>query len=295
MRITAVPVMTTGEAGPPEGSPGEYEVRFILGVPGINSVATALDMKAILHSGDSLLAGSGARIEIEGGPEAVLRANENGHISEVRLTLMAESKLDAERQSHDWVMPILSRLAFEADVALEVKATVVVELSTGTQMMATHVVGSVKLSPELQGNLTSELRPLLAAYRDGLNSVNVLYEALSFYKAVEGAVAFHRSRQRRSTPTGRPAPIEALMPSDEKDLVGVADQTRDLFRPFLGQPMKDAFDAMRDTVRNAVAHLTPGRDLRVPDYYDDVEKCRQAVPVLRYIARRLIEEELRSV
>jgi predicted ester cyclase len=85
------------------------------------------------------------------------------------------------------------------------------------------------------------------------------------------------------------------MPANEKDLVGVTNQNRDLFRPFLGKPMKDAFDAMRDTVRNAVVHLTPGQELRVPDYFDDVEKCRQAVPVLRYMARRLIEEERRSV
>jgi hypothetical protein len=52
------------------------------------------------------------------------------------------------------------------------------------------------------------------------------------------------------------------------------------------------YDSMRDTIRNAVAHLVPGEELRVPDYFDDVERCRQAVPVLRYIARRLIEAEL---
>jgi hypothetical protein len=51
-------------------------------------------------------------------------------------------------------------------------------------------------------------------------------------------------------------------------------------------------DAVTDTIRNAVAHISPGMDLRVADYAADVRACRAITPVLRYVARELIHDEL---
>lgn len=67
---------------------------------------------------------------------------------------------------------------------------------------------------------------------------------------------------------------------------------RDRFEPYLGKSFREVRDAFQDVIRNAVAHLTPGRELRVPDYMEDVEKCRETVPILRYIARELILQNL---
>jgi hypothetical protein len=49
---------------------------------------------------------------------------------------------------------------------------------------------------------------------------------------------------------------------------------------------------VQDTIRNAVAHISPGMDLRIADYAADIRACRDITPVLRYIARDLIQEEL---
>jgi len=37
--ITVGPVVAQGEAGPPSGSPGQYDVVFVLGVPGVSGQA----------------------------------------------------------------------------------------------------------------------------------------------------------------------------------------------------------------------------------------------------------------
>jgi hypothetical protein len=46
-----------GSAGTPGGDPGKYDVVFVLGVPGIGSVSSAVDVPSLLGSGDSLLEG----------------------------------------------------------------------------------------------------------------------------------------------------------------------------------------------------------------------------------------------
>jgi hypothetical protein len=63
--VTVVPVFPGGEAGPPSGSPGPYDIVFVLGVPGVSSVTTSLDFESILAGGDSLLQGSGRQVDLE--------------------------------------------------------------------------------------------------------------------------------------------------------------------------------------------------------------------------------------
>lgn len=41
-----------------------------------------------------------------------------------------------------------------------------------------------------------------------------------------------------------------------------------------------------------MAHLQPGATLVIVDRLEDVETCRKAVPVLRYVARRIIDGEI---
>jgi hypothetical protein len=50
--------------------------------------------------------------------------------------------------------------------------------------------------------------------------------------------------------------------------------------------------AVQHTIRDAMAHITPGMDLCVADYAADIWACREAVPILRYVARHLIRDEL---
>ena len=67
-----------------------------------------------------------------------------------------------------------------------------------------------------------------------------------------------------------------------------------MFTPYLGMTFSEVRESMKDTIRNGVAHLTPGQDNRVADYLDDLTACREVIPVLRYMAHVLIGQELKA-
>jgi hypothetical protein len=224
--------------------------------------------------------------------------NSTGRLAQVHVTVTAANFAAAMEKAHDEVMPVLSRIAFEADTALEVTATVLTEQATQTRRMGAVVIGEVRSAPELEGLMTPELRPYLAAYREGLNSNSPLYQALSFYKIIEGVGAFGTRRARAAARSGGPAaqdPLAKQIPSDPRDLPALTEWEQGVFTPHLGKTFAEIKETVGDTVRNAIAHLTPGRDIRVADYLGDIRACRDITPVLRYIAHVLIEDELAAL
>jgi hypothetical protein len=143
--------------------------------------------------------------------------------------------------------------------------------------------------------MTPELRPFLAANREGLNSNSPLYQALSFFKVIEGVTKYHTRRVRAATRNGSVVPSDPMarqMPSNCGDLTDMTDWARGNFTPYLGKNFGEIKSAVEHTIRDAVAHITPGLDLRIADYSADVRACRAVVPVLRYVARELIRDEL---
>jgi hypothetical protein len=298
--ITVVPTFPGVEPGPPSGSPGSYEVVFVLGVPGVNGVATRLDFDAMLAEGDSLLQGSGLQMDIQS-PDgrspytARVIPHSHGRLAQVRLTVTADDFYIAEKQAFDVVMSVLSRIAFEADAPVEVTGILLTEQATKTRRFGATIAGAIQPAPELTGDITTELRPFLAAYREGLNSNSPLYQALSFYKVIEGVTKFHTKRVRaaRRNATTVPAdPMAKQVPSDSRDLADMTDWARANFMPYLGKNFDEIRRAVEHTIRDAIAHITPGLDLRIADYAADIWACREVVPVLRYMARELIRNEL---
>lgn len=192
-------------------------------------------------------------------------------------------------------MPTLSRIAFEADTPVEVTAILLTERATQTRQLGATLVGAVEPAPEIAGTTTPELRMFLAACREGLNATSPLYQALSFFKIIEGITKFHTNRVRTAKKCGADEPADPMarrIPAEHKDLAGMTDWARDHFTPHLGKSFAEIRDAVQDTIRNAVAHISPGMDLRIADYAADIRACRDITPVLRYIARDLIQEEL---
>ena len=59
-------------------------------------------------------------------------------------------------------MPLLSRLAFATDTALEVTAILMTEQRTETRRMAATLIGLGQPAPVVAGSLTEEMRSLLA-------------------------------------------------------------------------------------------------------------------------------------
>lgn len=304
VRYIVVPIFPGRPEDPPGGSPGRYVVTFILGIPGVSSVINDLHVPQLMDSGDSLLGVPGNvdryMITVGGAPDnlpeslAILK-NANGRLARIGTSVVAKSFAEAEAAAYDILMPQLSVLAFETDVPLEVKATVIIEEATSTQHIAATMMGKVRAVPAVQGYTTVELRPILASYREGLNSTSPTYQCLCFWKVLEGVKTFHMKRERamaRSGSTPPPDPLNRLVPTNEADLPDQLEWSLDRFRPYLGKAYRDVMDDSRDTIRNAVAHITPGMELLLADYFADVEKCREIIPVLRFIARDLIKNEM---
>lgn len=302
--VTVVPSFSGGvEAGPPSGSPGSYDVVFVLGVPGVSSVAASVDFEGMLGAGDSLLEGSGLHMDLPSpdGPSrysARVIPNSHGRLAQVRLTLTAGSFSLGEKEAFDAVMPVLSRLAFEADTPVEVTAVLLTEQATQVRRLGATLVGAVQPAPVFAGDLVPELRPLLAAYREGLNSNSPMYQALSYYKVMEGVAAYHTQRVRAAARNKTPVPADPLaghIPDAPEQLAGMTEWARANFAPHLGKSFGEIREAVKGTIRDAIAHLTPGRDLRIADYSADIRACRDITPVLRYIAREMIRGELESL
>jgi hypothetical protein len=49
---------------------------------------------------------------------------------------------------------------------------------------------------------------------------------------------------------------------------------------------------MRETLRNAIAHLDPTSDVLSIDDFEAEEKCWSALPVLKYMTRVMVSNEL---
>lgn len=65
--------------------------------------------------------------------------------------------------------------------------------------------------------------------------------------------------------------------------------------PGVGGVSREIKESATGTIRNAVAHLMPGRDVLVADYLKDIQACRDIVPVLRYMSRTLISDEIAAL
>ena len=75
-------------------------------------------------------------------------------------------------------------------------------------------------------------------------------------------------------------------------MVDLLPWERNLVEPYLGMTFGEIDEAIGTTMRNAIAHITPGNGHRVADYLQDVEACRSLVPILRRMARVVIRDEL---
>lgn len=255
--VAVVPALP-GTADKPAGSQGLYDIAFVLGVPGVSSVTTSLDFDAIAAGGDSLLQGSGLHVQLESSDGQSLHAarivpNRSGRLAQIRLTVTADDFSSAENEAFDAVMPTLSRIAFQADTPLEVTAISLTERATQTRQLRTTLVGAVQPAPEIAETTTPELRMFLAAYREGLNGNSPLYQALSFYKILEGATKFHTNRVRAAKKRGEAAPADPMarqIPVDPDGLADVTVWSRGNFMPYLGKSFAEIRDAVTDTIRH---------------------------------------------
>lgn len=287
----------------PRGNPGTYRVTFVLSVPGSKVFREQLNLGRTYLEGDSLLMVSAEVVTVRvatGSPDLgsmILTKNQQGRIATIVVRVQADSFEDAERRAYDMATAFLSYVSYVNDTAIDLTGYELLEESVGTVKGVFGMIGRQKAFtlPSDSGTWVSDdkYKRILAAYREGMNATNVFYQALSFWKVIEGckrlrdaknAVAKAGATQPYTPLLEMPARIEEVPLSDEL--------VREMFRPFLGRKLSAVVDHFRPLLRNAIAHLDPSQDVLDIDRYDDVVTCMRAIPVLRYMARQYIGVEL---
>jgi hypothetical protein len=308
MRLTVVPKYENGTpesliSRPMEGLPGRYTVKYALGIPGRESFFGDANYSELVNLGESNIAVPDAnqiRLWDTNKPtveKAHFLLGEDKKITTAILLLEAHSFEDAERTAHNFLMPFLSWLSYQADVAVDVKACEIFENDRGSRRWVVNVVGDYKrLSWRPTGDLNlsqmhPNLRKLQSAYREAMNATNPFYKFLCFWKVIDACLAYKKRRERRSKRAGIAihSQIES-MPTDLNDS-GIHPDDLEFFYPYLGKDFSEIRKSMKTILRDAIAHFTPGALVLDPDDFDDVAACEKAIPIVRYMASTHLSNE----
>jgi hypothetical protein len=290
------------------GAPGAYRARYVFNVPGREFFFGDGNVTHALESGDSLVVlpdVNTGRVKLwdlrgtaaAGIAEAHVISDESGKLTSAVFDLTAESFEDAARKTHNFLMPFLSWLSFHGDRPMEAKSCEIVECRTKSWRWYAYMPGQTvnfTWTPQNDLNITDvppRIRALQATYREAMNAMNVFYKFLCFWKVAEGCEAARKTRQRR----GRPAIPSIAVPEQIPASVNGSDidpEEGDYFKLYLGQDFPDVRESLTVTYRNAVAHMISAGPPLHPDDFDDVFKCENALSVMRYIARRMLQNEV---
>lgn len=284
------------------GGHSAYDVRYILSIPGVDTFKDKIDFENVANSGNSLLQlplGEHLIIKVKdkiAESEIQFLGNKKGILSQVRLRVKCNSFEEAERFAHERVSMVLSYWSFLFDTAIEISDYLIIEENTGTRKYSVGLIGKVKpFSNDLAFDLPPEHQRILAAYRDAMNSSNVFYQLLCFFKVTEGIISLRRNEIKKIRPLRKGEqgfePNEKF-PDDIKQLPVEDDFTGQVFNEFLGKNFQEVREIFKDSFRDAIAHLIKFNSVLDSDRYDDVTKCARAIPILKYIARTMLENDL---
>ncbi len=306
--VTSVPTFSpdhpkAGVPRSPNGSHGVYRVTFILATPGQQIYHTSLDFARIMESGDSLVIGAvdaawlTMRLVGEGQQvKMVASFTDRKALAKVQMRVEAQDFRDAERFATNLILPCLSQWCYQADVGVDVAAVEIHEERTDVTCWTVGIVGAAKPLPsQMLPASTPALRRLLSAYREGMTNTSSLYRVLSYAKVLEGVRKSRLAREKRIKKAGGlyVGPVEEI-PPDTPDFPVRDEQERLRFGPYYGQSFDDVALALRETIRHAVAHLDPEGNSLAADSYDDVAQCEQTSSVLKYMARVVLQHEIKA-
>ena len=288
----------------PQGNPGSYSITFFLSIPGKEQFRDELDLNKLMQSGDSLLLlpqeAAQVHVKIFNDQEEVIVTivkNEHGALARAQLHLHVSSFVEAETNAYNIVMPLLSRWSYLHDVALDITGYQVIEQQTGSQKWMVSLVGKVRA---FEFNIADVSKPnyrtVFSAYREALNATNPFYRLLCFYRVIEGVKKLRAQRRTTVLSDGDEyrEPLDERIPSAEIDCGSSDPSIQDSFKPYLGKKFTWVLDQMRSLLRNAVAHLDPEGNTLDADKYADIASCEQGLPVLKYISRVMLHNELQA-
>jgi hypothetical protein len=217
----------------------------------------------------------------------------DGTMKGARIDLHATTLANAYELASDFINPWLSYISFLCNCSGDIPCIKIAEVATGTVSYSLLMLGrgmTIQALPPFSYSV--EIAALLAAYREGLNSLDSYWQFMSFWKVTEGV---NEIRKRRyNPPTGiDPAtdkPDERIPKSlSEFNSLGV---DMHLMQPYLGQKFGKVRSMLEPNHRNAVAHLNPGRNPLTIDSASAVTSIWSVIPVIRYIAHEMIKYEI---
>jgi hypothetical protein len=266
-------------------------------------VQDSVDFDEAVQRGDSLLVVPSKVREIRidfvdtdrGDLVATAHINEHHRLRDISVELDADSFPEAAKHGHDLLIPVLSRWSFIHDVAMTTSGLMIEELATGAKSMEVTIIGAVKAFSDDTGTSHPEHRVLLAAYREGLSSAELLWRALSLYKVAEGVWALRAKRRKAALDAGEQVnELSERVPSDVSTIGHPSDHEAlaNALAPYAGKKFRTAFADIRASLRNAIAHLDPSTDPLAQDSWEDVRRVESALPALRWMSRQLLESEL---
>jgi hypothetical protein len=286
----------------PDGSPGIYNVTLILCVPGKASFQDSIDFHNLAESGDSLLQIGEIEFDtqIKSGDvsaQATFTSNTDGALSTIQIRVQAQNFFSAKGFAYDLIAPCLSWWSYKYDVALDVKGYEVVEEATGSKWYSLGILGEAKDFIETENEefiFGEEFRSIFAIHREAINSTNLFYKVLSFYKVTEGIKALTNERRKKAKAEGKEwiNSIEHI-PNNLEDIV-TDKWDKNYFTPYIGKKFNWVLDQYRELIRNAVAHLDTSSRVLDADQSKDIGQCEVAIPVLKYIARQMLEAESKA-
>ncbi len=295
-----------GKSNQGKGSQGNYEATYVLAIPGRNIAQTDIDFESMLKEGDSLLRVpenvSQLNIQLSTDmddeyPTVQLEAGINRfhRLSHIRLQLEAASFNDANKIAHDTIMPILSRWSYQHNIPITTSAVELRELISESRKYDVTIVPTTKEFGDTNGASTNEGRVLLAAFREGMSTLEPLYQALCMFRVIEGCYTLRTRRQAQIITSG----MLFKDPGEKLELSQITiknPRTRQSieasFKPYVGKKFTRLRDEFKLNIRHAVAHLDLEGDPLAADDYDDIVKVKQALPVMHHMARILLSAEL---
>lgn len=283
-----------------KGGPSLYRFIFSLSIPGNDTYLEELDVEKITNTGKSLLQvsqGSSLEVCLENESEQVnvtFKSDPRGYLTTAHITVDSQDFESAERLAHDFILPILSHWSFIYDMPIDINSYKVVEEHTETRKYSVGIIGQIKNFQTIHPQISRpEHRHLFAAYREAMNTNNEFYQFLSFYKVAEGVKALRSSRYKLAIEQKISIPSEKI-PIETTDLHLSSQFDGELFQQYLGKKFTAVLDEFRNVMRNAIAHLNPTQNVLSADKFDDLQSCQKCMPVIKYIARQMLETEIKS-
>jgi Methylamine utilization protein MauJ len=143
-----------------------------------------------------------------------------------------------------------------------------------------------------------EFRRVFSAYREAMNSTNPFYQVICFDRVIEGVNKIRAARRKREVSAGRTPSDPSERIPDASDPIYGAPSLPSLeydpasFHKFFGQKFTRVLKETERVIRNAIAHLDPLGDSLVADSYRDLNECEVLIPVVRYMARTMLDNEI---